>query len=104
MYTIKHSCPALAFACLFFIGLAMPARAAEKSASPAKVPIILDGKLARDHAASARRITATGRLFLDKRGLRPHFHVSQASASTRPGSGARQACWCRSGRSTTAGT
>ena len=32
-------------------------------------PIILDGKLARDHAEGARAITALGRLFLDKRGL-----------------------------------
>jgi hypothetical protein len=32
-------------------------------------PIILDGKLARDHAEGARAITAVGRLFLDRRGL-----------------------------------
>ena len=33
------------------------------------VPIILDGKLAREHGEGARAITALGRLFLDKRGL-----------------------------------
>jgi hypothetical protein len=33
------------------------------------VPIILDGKLAREHAEGARAVTALGRLFLDRRGL-----------------------------------
>jgi hypothetical protein len=32
-------------------------------------PIILDGKLAREHAEGARAVTALGRLYLDKRGL-----------------------------------
>jgi hypothetical protein len=35
----------------------------------AATPIILDGKLARDHAESYRAITAVGRLFIDRRGL-----------------------------------
>jgi hypothetical protein len=35
----------------------------------ARHPIILDGKLALQHAEEAKAITATGRLFLDKRGL-----------------------------------
>jgi hypothetical protein len=34
-----------------------------------QAPIILDGKLARDHAEGARAITAEGRLFIDRRGL-----------------------------------
>jgi hypothetical protein len=34
-----------------------------------KAPIILDGKLALGHATGNRAITATGRLFVDKRGL-----------------------------------
>jgi hypothetical protein len=32
-------------------------------------PIILDGKLARDHAEGASAITAVGRAFIDRRGL-----------------------------------
>jgi hypothetical protein len=32
-------------------------------------PIILDGKLAREHTEGARAVTAVGRLFLDRRGL-----------------------------------
>jgi hypothetical protein len=35
----------------------------------AAAPIILDGKLAREHAEGARAITAVGRPFLDRRGL-----------------------------------
>ncbi len=34
-----------------------------------KTPIILDGKLARDHAEGARAIRTVGRLYIDRRGL-----------------------------------
>jgi hypothetical protein len=34
-----------------------------------KAPIILDGKFAKDHASDYRSIIATGRLYIDQRGL-----------------------------------